>query len=285
MDRWDGLIHRLRNLEGKVRIGVVGKYVELEDAYKSLREALVHGGIAHGVETVIDWVEAEHLEDPGDVSVLEQYDGILVPGGFGKRGIPGMIRAIGFARRSKVPYFGICLGMQCAVLEFARNVAGIERANSTEFDVNTPEPVIYKLRDLLGVDAIGGTMRLGAYPCELAPESRVRSIYDEEKIAERHRHRYEFNRAFEKRLTDAGLVISGASPDGNFVEVVEIADHPWFIGCQFHPEFKSRPLEPHPLFTSFVGASLENRKRQRRGADVPGESSGKHLKSGEMVAR
>jgi CTP synthase len=231
------------------------------------------------------------------VSVLKQYDGILVPGGFGKRGIPGMIRAIEFARRSKVPYFGICLGMQCAVLEFARNVAGIERANSTEFDVNTPDPVIYKLRDLLGVDAIGGTMRLGAYPCQLAPGSHVREIYGEEEIAERHRHRYEFNRAFEKRLAGKGLVISGASPDGNFVEVIELSDHPWFVACQFHPEFKSSPLEPHPLFTSFVGASIEFRRRQDSGhgehpagedaADDPGArgESQQIIKSSEMVAR
>ncbi len=260
MDRWDDLIERLRRLEGEVRIGVVGKYVELEDAYKSLREALVHGGIAHGLRTRIDWLEAEHLEGTDDVSPLEPYDGILVPGGFGKRGIPGMIRAIQFARESKVPYFGICLGMQCAVLEFARNVAGIERANSTEFDFGTPSPVIYKLRDLLGVDTIGGTMRLGAYPCDLTPGSLVNRIYEQSTISERHRHRYEFNRGFEKRLTDGGLIISGVSPDKNFVEVIELADHPWFIGCQFHPEFKSRPLEPHPLFTSFVGAAREHRK-------------------------
>ena len=260
MDRWDDLIERLRRLEGEVRIGVVGKYVELEDAYKSLREALVHGGIAHGLETRIDWVEAEHLEGTDDVSPLEKYDGILVPGGFGKRGIPGMIRAIRFARESKVPYFGICLGMQCAVLEFARNVAGIEQANSTEFDFHTPSPVIYKLRDLLGVDTIGGTMRLGAYPCDLTPGSLVNRVYEQSTISERHRHRYEFNRNFEERLTEGGLIISGVSPDKNFVEVIEVADHPWFIGCQFHPEFKSRPLEPHPLFTSFVGAAREHRK-------------------------
>ena len=268
MDKWDSLVERLRKLEGEVTIGVVGKYVELEDAYKSLHEALVHGGIAHGLKTRIDWVEAEHLEGTGDLSQLEKYDGILVPGGFGKRGIPGMIRAIRYARESKVPYFGICLGMQCAVLEFAQNVAGIEKANSTEFDIATPSPVIYKLRDLLGVDTIGGTMRLGAYPCDLRRGCHVNRIYEKSTISERHRHRYEFNRAFEKELTDSGLIISGVSPDKNFVEVVEIADHPWFIACQFHPEFKSRPLEPHPLFTSFVGAALEHRKLRRNVGEI-----------------
>ena len=268
MDKWDSLVERLRKLEGEVTIGVVGKYVELEDAYKSLHEALVHGGIAHGLKTSIDWVEAEHLEGTGDLSQLEKYDGILVPGGFGKRGIPGMIRAIRYARESKVPYFGICLGMQCAVLEFAQNVAGIEKANSTEFDIATASPVIYKLRDLLGVDTIGGTMRLGAYPCDLRQGCHVNRIYEKSTISERHRHRYEFNRAFEKELTDSGLIISGVSPDKNFVEVVEIADHPWFIACQFHPEFKSRPLEPHPLFTSFVGAALEHRKLRRNVGEI-----------------
>jgi len=260
MERWQRLIEDLRNLSGEVSIGVVGKYVELEDAYKSLREALIHGGLPHGVRTRIDWVEAEQLEGREHVPELEQYDGILVPGGFGKRGIPGMIRAIQFARESKVPYFGICLGMQCAVIEYARNVARLEKANSTEFDINAASPVIYKLRDLLGVDTIGGTMRLGAFPCELVPGSLVHRIYEESQISERHRHRYEFNRTFEVPLTSKGMVISGASPDGKFVEVVELPDHPWFVGCQFHPEFKSRPLEPHPLFASYIGAACDYRK-------------------------
>jgi CTP synthase len=268
MEKWDSLVERLKGLDGTVTIGVVGKYVELEDAYKSLREALVHGGIAHGLETKIDWVEAEHLEGTDDLSQLEKYDGILVPGGFGQRGIPGMIRAIQFAREAKIPYFGICLGMQCAVLEYAQNVAGIEKANSTEFDINTPSPVIYKLRDLLGVDTIGGTMRLGAYPCDLTVGSLVNKVYEQSIISERHRHRYEFNRAFEKQLTDSGLIISGVSPDKNFVEVVEIEDHPWFVACQFHPEFKSRPLEPHPLFTSFVGAARDQKKLRMKASEI-----------------
>ena len=271
MERWEGLIERLGQLEGEVSIGVVGKYVELEDAYKSLREALVHGGIAHGVRTGIHWIEAEHLEGTDDLSELKKHDAILVPGGFGKRGIPGMIRAIQYAREYRVPFFGICLGMQCAVIEFARNVAGLTKANSMEFDVNTPDPVIYKLRDLLGVDTIGGTMRLGAYPCELAPGSLVTRVYGQSMISERHRHRYEFNRSFEQQLSESGLVISGVSPDKNFVEVVEVEDHPWFLACQFHPEFKSRPLEPHPLFSSFIAAARQHRKLTE--------------KTGEIVAR
>ena len=268
MDKWEGLIQRLRDLGDEVKIGVVGKYVELEDAYKSLREALIHGGIAHGLRTRIEWVEAERLEGRDDVSELDQFDGILVPGGFGKRGILGMVRAVQYARESNVPYFGICLGMQCAVIEYARNVAGLEKADSTEFDINTSGPVIYKLRDLLGVDTIGGTMRLGAYPCDLQPGSLVNRIYEQSIISERHRHRYEFNRGFEDVLANAGLVISGVSPDKNFVEVIEIQDHPWFLGCQFHPEFKSRPLEPHPLFASFVGAAYEHQQLRQKADQV-----------------
>ena len=268
MHDWELLIERVQNPIDEVNIGVVGKYVELEDAYKSLREALIHGGIAHNLSTKIHWIEAESLENPdnidckGQPSRLRQFDGILVPGGFGKRGIPGMIRAIQYAREERVPFFGICLGMQCAVIEYAQNVCGLKNANSTEFEANTPNPVIYKLRDLLGVDTIGGTMRLGAYPAALQSGSLAQRIYDAPVISERHRHRYEFNRAFEKVLTGNGLVISGISPDKNFVEIVEIEDHPWFLGCQFHPEFKSKPLEPHPLFASFVAATYQERLRR-----------------------
>src|SRR5262245_54051682 len=259
MQPWEVLMERVNNPLDEVSIGVVGKYVALEDAYKSLREALVHGGLQHNLRTKIHWVEAESMESIDGPSRLAEFDGILVPGGFGKRGIAGMIRAIQFAREEKTPYFGICLGMQCAVIEFARNVCGLAEANSTEFEQNSPHPVIYKLRDLLGVDTIGGTMRLGAYPANLAENSRAHHIYDSAVISERHRHRYEFNRTFEKVLTDNGLIISGASPDKNFVEIVEIADHPWFLGCQFHPEFKSKPLEPHPLFASFVKAAHDHK--------------------------
>jgi CTP synthase len=259
MEDWQALIERVHNPIDDVSIGVVGKYVELEDAYKSLREALLHGGLVHNLRTKIHWIEAESLEHDNEPAKLRQFDGILVPGGFGKRGIPGMIRAIQFAREERVPYFGICLGMQCAVIEYAQNVCGLKGANSTEFDANTPYPVIYKLRDLLGVDTIGGTMRLGAYPANLKPGSLANRIYDSNVISERHRHRYEFNRQFENILTDRGLIISGVSPDKNFVEIVELANHPWFLSCQFHPEFKSKPLAPHPLFASFINASYEHR--------------------------
>src|SRR5438093_3245641 len=261
MEDWQGLIERVNHPIDEVSIGVVGKYVELEDAYKSLREALIHGGLVHNLRTRIHWVEAESLEHQDEPAALRQFDGILVPGGFGKRGIPGMIRAIQFARQENVPYFGICLGMQCAVIEYARNVCGLHNSNSTEFDANTPYPVIYKLRDLLGIDTIGGTMRLGAYPAELKPGSLANRIYQSPAISERHRHRYEFNRQFEEILAIHGLVISGVSPDKNFVEIVDLANHPWFLACQFHPEFKSKPLAPHPLFASFIHASYENRSR------------------------
>jgi CTP synthase len=259
MQPWEMLLERVKNPLDEVSIGVVGKYVSLEDAYKSLREALVHGGLQHNLRTKIHWVEAESMEAIDGPARLAEFDGILVPGGFGKRGIAGMIRAIQYAREEKVPYFGICLGMQCAVIEYARNVCGMVEANSTEFEQNTPYPVIYKLRDLLGVDTIGGTMRLGAYPANLTEGSRAHRTYNASVISERHRHRYEFNRTFEEALTSNGLVISGVSPDKNFVEIVEIENHPWFLACQFHPEFKSKPLEPHPLFASFVGAAYEHK--------------------------
>jgi CTP synthase len=266
MQDWQALVDRVHNPIDEVSIGVVGKYVELEDAYKSLREALIHGGLVHNLRTKIHWIEAQSLES-NDPIKLRQFDGILVPGGFGKRGILGMVRAIQFAREQKVPFFGICLGMQCAVIEYARNVCGLKNANSTEFDANTPYPVIYKLRDLLGVDTIGGTMRLGAYPANLEEGSLANRIYEAPIISERHRHRYEFNRAFEAVLTEHGLRISGVSPDKNFVEIVELRDHPWFLGCQFHPEFKSKPLAPHPLFASFIVAAHEHRMvRTKNGA-------------------
>jgi len=264
MDAWELLVERVQHPMGEVNIGVVGKYVSLEDAYKSLREALIHGGLAHNLKTNIHWIEAESLESEDPAAKLSAYDAILVPGGFGKRGIPGMIRAIQFARENKVPYFGICLGMQCAVLEYARNVCGLADANSTEFEPTTPSPVIYKLRDLLGIDTIGGTMRLGAYPADILSGSLANKIYHASSISERHRHRYEFNRAFEKTLTEHGLVISGVSPDKNFVEIIELADHPWFLACQFHPEFKSRPLEAHPLFASFIQAAHDRQLSRPR---------------------
>jgi CTP synthase len=263
LSRWVDLLDRVHNPEGEARIAVVGKYVQLEDAYKSLREALQHGGLAHKLRTVIEWVEAEEIDSLSTAGArLSHVDGILVPGGFGKRGIEGMITAIQYAREAKIPFFGICLGMQCATIEFARNVAGLAGANSTEFDSHSPHRVIYKLRELLGVDEMGGTMRLGSWPCQLEPGSRAHRAYGQLEIAERHRHRYEFNRDYEASLTAAGLRISGKTPDGVYVEIIELRDHPWFLGCQFHPEFKSKPLAPHPLFTAFIGASCEHRQQR-----------------------
>ena len=262
LTRWTDMVNRLKNPTRRVEIGLVGKYVEYEDSYKSLKEALLHGALAHDAKLHIEWIESEQLEWPSCVSKLEKYDGILVPGGFGKRGIEGMINAIRFARERKVPYFGICLGMQLMVVEFARNVCGLEKANSTEFDQSTPHRVIYKLRELKGVDELGGTMRLGAYPCHLAEGSFALQAYGTPDISERHRHRYEFNREFQEVLTSHGLRLGGETPDKMYVEICEYPDHPWYLGCQFHPEFKSKPLEPHPLFKAFIGAALAYRARR-----------------------
>ena len=259
LSKWEDIIQRVYNPKATVTIGIVGKYVEYEDSYKSLKEALVHGSLAHNLKLDVNWVEAEGLE-AGQRACDEQlrdYDGILVPGGFGKRGIEGMLNAIRYARENKVPYFGICLGMQTACIEFARNVCGLAEANSSEFDPATPHRVIYKLRELRGVEELGGTMRLGAWTCKIEPGTLAHRIYGQVEISERHRHRYEFNREYESTLTAGGLRISGSTPDGTYVEMVELPDHPHFIGCQFHPEFKSKPLEPHPLFKSFIGASYE----------------------------
>jgi CTP synthase len=258
--RWSNMLTRMRNPIDSVNIALVGKYVAYEDAYKSLKEALLHGGLAHGVKVNIEWVEAEELSWPECIRRLQPYDGILVPGGFGKRGIEGMLHAIRYAREFKVPYFGICLGMQTMVIEFARNVCGLPNADSTEFDPATPHRVIYKLRELKGVDELGGTMRLGAYPCKLAENSFAREAYGAPEISERHRHRYEFNREYEGVLTSHGLRLAGQTPDGMYVEICELPDHPWYLGCQFHPEFKSKPLEPHPLFRAFIGAVYRHKK-------------------------
>ena len=269
MSRWLELLDRIRNPEGEVHIAVVGKYVQLEDAYKSLREALMHGGLAHKQRTVIEWVEAEEIDSTAAaVARLGHADGILVPGGFGKRGIQGMVHAIEYARNHKIPFFGICLGMQCATIEYARDVAGLKQADSTEFDPQAPYRVIYKLRELLGVDEMGGTMRLGAWPCKIEKDSTAFRAYGTTDISERHRHRYEFNREHEKTLVDAGLKITGRTPDENYVEIVEAPDHPWFLGCQFHPEFKSKPLEPHPLFAAFIGAALQHKKERSKPASA-----------------
>jgi len=264
MSRWTQMVGRLKHPKHQVSIGLVGKYVEYEDSYKSLKEALLHGGLAHETKVNITWIESERLAWPDAIATLERFDGILVPGGFGKRGVEGMLCAIRYAREFQVPYFGICLGMQTMVIEFARNVCGLERANSTEFDPATNNRVIYKLRELKGVDELGGTMRLGAYPCVLEEGSVARAAYGVPVISERHRHRYEFNREFEGILKQHGLKLTGQTPDGVYVEICELADHPWYLGCQFHPEFKSKPLEPHPLFSAFISASLEQQKRRMK---------------------
>jgi CTP synthase len=262
MSRWTQMVGRLKHPKHQVSIGLVGKYVEYEDSYKSLKEALLHGGLAHETKVNITWIESERLAWPDAIATLERFDGILVPGGFGKRGVEGMLCAIRYARECKVPYFGICLGMQTMVIEYARNVCGLTQANSTEFDPGTTNRVIYKLRELKGVDELGGTMRLGAYPCILEEGSFARAAYGAAEISERHRHRYEFNREFEVVLKRHGLKLTGETPDGVYVEICELADHPWYLGCQFHPEFKSKPLEPHPLFSAFIAASLDQQKRR-----------------------
>jgi CTP synthase len=261
LSRWEEIVRRSYNPQDEVSIGIVGKYVEYEDSYKSLKEALVHGALAHNLKLRVTWVEAEGLENPDYESQLAGFDGILVPGGFGKRGIEGMLNAIKYARENKVPYFGICLGMQTACIEFARDVCGLSDANSSEFDPATAHRVIYKLRELTGVEEMGGTMRLGAWPCVLQPDSLASTAYGTTEISERHRHRYEFNREYEPLLTGAGLRITGTTPDSTYVEIVEIPGHPFFLGCQFHPEFKSKPLEPHPLFSAFAKASYANRNK------------------------
>ena len=262
LGKWRAMLERMQNPVDEVSIALIGKYVEYEDSYKSLKEALLHGALAHQLKLNLHWIEAEGVDGPGWQKRLEDYDGILVPGGFGKRGIEGMLNAIRFAREQKVPYFGICLGMQTMVIEFARNVCGLEGANSSEFDPATPHRVIYKLRELKGIDELGGTMRLGAWPCVLAEGSHARESYGTHEISERHRHRFEFNREYEQTLTAAGLRITGETPDKKYVEICELADHPWYLGCQFHPEFKSKPLEPHPLFQSFIAAAYQYRRHR-----------------------
>jgi len=259
LSRWEEIVRRSYNPQDEVSIAIIGKYVEYEDSYKSLKEALVHGALAHNLKLRVTWIEAEGLEIENFEAQLAGFDGILVPGGFGKRGIEGMLNAIRYARENKVPYFGICLGMQTACIEFARNVCKLNGANSSEFDPATPHRVIYKLRELTGVEEMGGTMRLGAWACVLDQDSLAYRAYGKTEISERHRHRYEFNREYEALLTGAGLRITGTTPDGTYVEIVELRDHPFFLGCQFHPEFKSKPLEPHPLFSAFVKASYGNR--------------------------
>ncbi len=268
--QWKDIVRKIKEPREEVNIAIVGKYVGLKDSYKSLIEALTHGGIANDAKVNLQWIDSEEIEVHGAEKYLAEADGILVPGGFGYRGIEGKIEAVKYAREKKIPYFGICLGMQCAVIEYARNVCGL-KANSTEFDLNTKDPVIYlmerwfdfrkgRVEERTDASEKGGTMRLGAYPCVLEEGTNAFKAYRIKEISERHRHRYEFNNAYKGILTRLGMKISGTSPDGELVEIIEMENHPWFLGCQFHPEFKSRPTEPHPLFREFIGAAL-NEKR------------------------
>jgi CTP synthase len=262
MTAWEDLVKRIKNPLDELTIHVVGKYVGYEDSYKSLNEALYHGGFANRVKVNIKWIEAEALEQPNGLALLDDSHGILVPGGFGNRGTRGMMKAAEIARERGIPYFGICYGFQWATVEYARNVAGLADADSTECNPDTTTKVIYKLRDLLGVDDLGGTMRLGSYACELASGSLAQRVYAANQTHERHRHRYEFNCLYERTLTEHGLRISGRSPDGKFVEIAELPSHPWYLAVQFHPEFRSKPLRPHPLFASFVEASYRHKLGQ-----------------------
>jgi CTP synthase len=269
---WETIVERVKHPTKTVTIALVGKYIDLKEAYKSLCEALTHGGIANDAKVNINWVDSEDIEAKGAANMLKGVDGILVPGGFGIRGVEGKIASVQYARENKIPYFGICLGMQCAVIETARHLAGIKDANSSEFNLQTTDPVIYLIeqwfdyrtqsvqkRDL-SCDK-GGSMRLGSYPCKIEKGTLAFEAYGKDEIAERHRHRYEFNNRYKDVLVKAGLVISGTSPDGELVEIVELKDHPWFLGCQFHPEFKSNPRKPHPLFTAFIKAALQKKEK------------------------
>ncbi len=263
ISEWEEMVKRIKNPKDSVRIHIVGKYVQYKDSYKSLIEALKHGGIANDLKVELIWIESEELEDKEDISdYLKDADGILVPGGFGERGIEGMIKAIQYARENNIPYLGICLGMQTAVIEFSRNVAGLKDANSTEFNPNTPYKVFVKLKELKNIEELGGTMRLGNYKCVIRKDSFAYSAFKKEVVYERHRHRYEFNPEYEETLKKKGLDIVGKNPERNLVEIVELRNHRWFFGCQFHPEFSSKPLSPSPVFVSFIEASYKYRKEK-----------------------
>jgi CTP synthase len=278
LDAWEEVVCKFNNPPHEVCIGIVGKYVNLTDSYKSLNEALVHGGIANNCKVRLKFIDSEKVEAEGLKGQLDDVDGVLVPGGFGIRGIEGMITAAQFSRENKIPYFGICLGMQMAVVEYARNICGLAKANSSEFDFQTPHPVIDLLPEQRDVQDKGASMRLGAYPCVVSPDSFAYAAYGQKEISERHRHRYEFNNDYKKILTDKGLQITGASPDSRLAEIVEIKDHPWFLGCQFHPEFKSRPTKPHPLFSKFIEAALKHAKGKSKKSPAKQQS----LKQGKQ---
>ena len=270
--QWEKLVHNIQNPINEVTIAITGKYVDLTESYKSLHEALVHGGLANGTKVNLTYISAEDLESKNVANLLDACDGILVPGGFGVRGVEGKIKAINYARLNKIPFFGICLGMQLAVVEFTRDMLGLAKANSIEMDEKTPDPVIYLIKEWYDYRTkeiqrrdqdsdLGGTLRLGAYPCVLKEGTNAYKAYQADEISERHRHRFEFNNDYRQQLEEKGLIISGTSPDNNLVEIIEIEDHPWFLGCQFHPEFKSKPMKPHPLFRDFISAALKHKER------------------------
>jgi CTP synthase len=271
LERWENIVEKVKRPKaGEVRIGVVGKYVELVESYKSLNEALVHGGIANDCSVKLAFIDAQRLEE-GDLSDLDEVDAILVPGGFGVRGTEGKILAVRHARERKVPFFGICLGLQMAVIEFGRDVLGLAGANSLEFDDKSPHPVVTLMASQRAVEDKGGTMRLGSYACRLKEGTKARELYGAELVEERHRHRYEFNNAYKSQYEGAGMVFSGVNPDLGLVEMIELNNHPHFVGCQFHPEFKSKPFRPHPLFAGFVKAAMAHRDaRLREGGGVAG---------------
>ncbi len=267
LDRWKRIVDRIRDPKDEVSIVVAGKYVDLVDSYKSLHEALKHGGIANSCRVNLDYVDSEQLEtDPNILERIAQADGLLIPGGFGERGVEGKISAVRYARENKKPFFGICLGLHAATIEFARNVVGLQGANSQELNPKTPHPVIALMEHQKAITDKGGTMRLGAYPCKLRSDTLAHRTYKTEEISERHRHRFEVNNDYRQRLAEAGLIFSGTSPDDHLVEMIELRDHPWFLACQFHPEFKSKPFAPHPLFAGFIGAALKHhRDRESNG--------------------
>jgi len=266
---WAAMVEKILHPPQQVKVAVVGKYTELADSYKSIHEALAHGGFANEAGVKVDWIASDRFTDQETTGeLLGTYDALLVPGGFGVRGVEGMLEAIRWAREHKLPFFGICLGLQTAIIEFARNVCKIANTNSSEFEPECENPVIALMRSQEGIQEMGGTMRLGAYPCRLRPGSRVAQIYGAAEVSERHRHRYEVSNAYRDVLAEYGMRCSGLSPDGSLVEMIELPDHPWFIGCQFHPELKSRPMRPHPLFAGFVGAALEHQKRHPRASDA-----------------
>ncbi len=272
---WVDLVNTIKNPKHTVTIGIIGKYIELTESYKSLHEALIHGGLANKTHAILHYISAEELEENDADELLRGCDGILIPGGFGKRGMEGKIKAINYARINNIPFFGICLGMQLAVVEYSRNVANLPEAHSTELEPDTPDPVIYLMKEWFDYrnqkvqirdenSDFGGTLRLGAYPCVLSKDTHAAAAYGAAEISERHRHRYEFNNDYREVLEKSGLIVSGASPDNNLVEIVELAGHPWFLGCQFHPEFKSKPMAPHPLFRDFIKAGLEYKARKKQ---------------------